>query len=93
MDDIENEFSLDACLTWLDNKWARHKELEDFYAAQHLRRLKQFVDNEANETGDLSTRVNMNAAAAGDFLYQEMPGWDYRRPLEEPKSSESEGAE
>lgn len=32
--------TLDDCILWLDNKYARHNELEDKYAADYLRALR-----------------------------------------------------
>lgn len=32
--------TVDNCILWLDNKYARHNELEDKYAADYLRALR-----------------------------------------------------
>jgi hypothetical protein len=33
----DDDYSVEGCAQWLDNKYARHHELEDQYAAKHLR--------------------------------------------------------
>lgn len=59
-------------------------------ASQDAVRLRQFVESAGEQCNCADVIVDLRAALAGEWLYQQLPGWDPNNPTARPAETKSE---